>query len=409
MNIRSITAFVEVSYPVDRAAVRAAAGAVDRVRSALEAIGMKVQSTRLATAPFPALLATGGPERALDWAASLQAEASSCGISYVSLGPVRLGDESTYLEVIPSLLGALPIVFTSVEIASTGDGIDLARIWRMASLVRAVALLDPDGFSNLRLAALANVGPWSPFFPAAYHGGGQPRIALATESADLAIGAVQGARTLAEARAHLVESIEQVCRQLDPAVEQALVSTGYRFQGFDFSLAPFPEQFRSIGQALEELGLPAAGGHGTLLAAAFLTDAVDRARFRRTGFCGLMLPVLEDAVLARRAAEGMLGVTDLLAYSAVCGTGLDTIPLPGDISDRALAGILMDTAALAMRLDKPLTARLMPLPGLHAGDPTRFDFEFFAGSRVMPPRGAGPDGLLAGSERLHLQRRPEQP
>ena len=72
-----------------------------------------------------------------------------------------------------------------------------------------------------------------------------------------------------------------------------------------------------------------------------------------------MLPVLEDSVLALRAAEGQLTVSDLLSYSAVCGVGLDTVPLPGDTSEDTLTGILLDVAALATRLNKPLTARLI--------------------------------------------------
>ena len=79
----------------------------------------------------------------------------------------------------------------------------------------------------------------------------------------------------------------------------------------------------------------------------------------------------------------MLTVRDLLLYSAVCGTGLDTVPLPGDTSAGQIAALLLDLSALALRLDKPLTARLMPVPGKQAGDPTGFDFAFFANSRVM--------------------------
>ena len=44
------------------------------------------------------------------------------------------------------------------------------------------------------------------------------------------------------------------------------------------------------------------------------------------------MPVLEDKVLAQRWAESTYDVDSLLAYSAVCGTGLDTVPLPGDVS-----------------------------------------------------------------------------
>jgi len=105
-----------------------------------------------------------------------------------------------------------------------------------------------------------------------------------------------------------------------------------------------------------------------------------------------MLPVLEDAVLAARAGETYT-VHDLLLYSTVCGTGLDTIPLPGDISERALTGLLLDVAALAVRLDKPLTARLMPIPGKKAGDMTNFDFEYFANGRVLAVHDPG-DGTL---------------
>jgi len=95
------------------------------------------------------------------------------------------------------------------------------------------------------------------------------------------------------------------------------------------------------------------------------------------------MPVLEDSVLARRAEQGLLTIKDLLLYSTVCGTGLDTIPLPGATTQEQLESILMDVAALSVRLAKPLTARLMPIPGKNAGDATDFDFEYFAGSRVM--------------------------
>ena len=171
---------------------------------------------------------------------------------------------------------------------------------------------------------------------------------------------------------------------------------GFRFAGIDFSLAPFPEEARSIGTAMERLGVERFGASGTLFAAAFLTDCLRRARYPRCGFNGLMLPVLEDATLADRSREGLFTVNDLLLYSAVCGTGLDTVPLPGDVSEEELAGILLDVAALALRLDKPLTARLMPIPGTKAGDQTEFDFSYFANGRVSTSRGWAALGCSSG-------------
>ena len=122
---------------------------------------------------------------------------------------------------------------------------------------------------------------------------------------------------------------------------------------------------------------------GSLASAAFVADLLDQARWKKAGFNGLMMPLLEDSILAQRSIDGTLTIKDLLLYSAVCGTGLDTVPLPGDSSAEQLAAVLADIASLATRLDKPLTARLMPVPGKKAGEITTFDFEFFKNGRIL--------------------------
>ncbi|MGQ0604729.1 MAG: DUF711 family protein, partial [Anaerolineales bacterium] len=160
-----------------------------------------------------------------------------------------------------------------------------------------------------------------------------------------------------------------------------------------------------LGTALERLTGTPAGAHGSMTAAAILTEAIDRARFKRAGFNGLFLPVLEDAVLAARAGEGVLTIKDLLLYSAVCGSGLDTAPLPGEVSAETLATLLLDMAALSLRLNKPLTARLMPTPGKVAGDAVSFDFEFFAPSRVLSVPQAQLGGLVDAASAFPLSSR----
>jgi uncharacterized protein len=97
----------------------------------------------------------------------------------------------------------------------------------------------------------------------------------------------------------------------------------------------------------------------------------------------LMLPVLEDVGLAERNTQGLLRLSSLLAYSAVCGTGLDTIPLPGDVSEAQLTAVLLDVATLGWKLAKPLSARLFPIPGKQAGERTEFDFAYFVNTTVM--------------------------
>ncbi|NIN51416.1 MAG: DUF711 family protein, partial [Gemmatimonadales bacterium] len=56
--------------------------------------------------------------------------------------------------------------------------------------------------------ALANVAPGSPFFPAAYHQGNVPAVALATESADLVTDSLREVSALVTVRRRLVSMIE---------------------------------------------------------------------------------------------------------------------------------------------------------------------------------------------------------
>ena len=67
----------------------------------------------------------------------------------------------------------------------------------------------------------------------------------------------------------------------------------------------------------------------------------------------------------------------------MCGTGLDVVPIPGDTPTAALERLLLDVAALATRLDKPLSARLLPARGLKPGDMTTFENPYLTNARVL--------------------------
>jgi len=395
LRIRSVTTFVNAGDPATQpAAVREAGHVAGEVRAALQAAGLEVQTTRLATQPLSQL-----PGDPLTLAHELAAQCADAGFEYVSLGPVLAGDpeaDLSRLAHIPALIRSSEMVFATVLVARRGEQISRAMpaLRRLAAIIHEIAHTTDLGFGNLRLALLANVGPHTPFFPAAYHDGGPPALGIATEAADLAVDAFAGAGSLDHARQQLVNLVEADAERVVAAVQPIAEARGYRFAGIDFSLAPFPEQARSIGAAVERLGVERFGAPGTLFASALLTDCLRQARYPHCGFNGLMLPVLEDAVLAARSREGLFTVNDLLLYSAVCGTGLDTVPLPGDVSEEELAGILLDVAALALRLDKPLTARLMPVPGAKAGDLTTFDFAYFVNGQVLGIKGHGSPGLF---------------
>jgi hypothetical protein len=396
MNIRTITYFCDPGFPVSTERVAGAGQAIGEIRGALKNAGYTVQTTRLAAPPFPTLVGSHA-DKVVAYAQALEDACFVNQIDYTTIGPARPMDAPALFEVIPDAIGATQNVSASAIVADPVTGISLSAIRLSAEVIRRCAALSADGFGNFRFGALANVPPGVPFLPAAYHDGGHTMIAIGAEAADLAVRACAEAVTLAEARLKLIRAVEAEAQKISDIVKRFCGKRGLTFGGIDFSLAPFPEAARSVGAALERLSGAKVGEHGALAAAAFLTEALDRAHFKRTGFNGLFFPVLEDAVLAERSTEAAFTVNDLLLYSSVCGTGLDTVPLPGDIGAEALAAILLDVAALALRLNKPLTARLMPIPDKQAGDLVKFDFAYLVPSRVLAPRASGLGGLLASA------------
>ena len=407
MEIRSITLFDNPGFPLDSDRLEKAARFQDAARAAVNRAGYRLQTSRYASPPFPRMLPDLTPETALPYAQELEDSLGEVGFDYVSLGPALPEFPESY-PLIPDIIKQTSSVFLSGTMAAPGGPISLPAVRYCGEIIRQLSTVDERGFANLYFAALANVPPGAPFFPAAYQGDSRSGFAFAVEGADLAVEAFSDAESLDQARCRLTRLLESHSSTLAAAGEAVKRQTGFQFTGIDYSLAPFPEEKRSLGTALERLGVR-LGDHGSLAAAAFLADTIDRADFPRTGFSGLMLPVLEDAALSRRAAEGHLTVRDLLLYSAVCGTGLDTLPLPGDLPSEELTALLLDLAALAVRLDKPLTARLMPIPGKKAGDPTDFDFPYFANSRVMAVQSRALNGLLRTGVDLDLKPRPDWP
>jgi uncharacterized protein (UPF0210 family) len=408
MKIRSITYFVDPGWPLDRGIIDMAAEFIALTRTKYEQAGFEVQTARLATPPFPRLLQDCSPKHVLAFAQELEGAVTQIGFEYLSIGPAVPDFPGSY-DAVPLVISGTENTFASGVMASKQSGISLPAVRACAQIIQALSPQDPNGFANLFFAALANVPPGAPFFPAAYHDGAGPAFAIATQAADLAVSAFSQAASLEAARSFLKAQLETNAAKMvaiaDQIINEIADPEALKFGGIDFSPAPFPEIPLSLGTAMENLGLSCLGKHGSLAAAAFIADIIDKADFPHTGFSGMMLPVLEDAALAASASQGILTVKDLLLYSAVCGTGLDTVPLPGDVTADQLTPLLVDLSALALRLDKPLTARLMPVPGAQAGDPTDFDFPYFANSRVMKLEAEPLRGLLAGDEAFHLNSR----
>ncbi len=401
MRIRSITSFYDPRSPRAEHDLLQLAETSEKIKSVIAREIMPVQSTRLATTPFPLFLGGLSLEDTLERVTRLEKDSNKLGWQYLALGPALPVEPWAY-TIIPTLISATQNVFFSAVIAD-GTSLYPAAARASAQIIHQAAAILPDGFANLRFAALANVGPFTPFLPAAYHQPGSgPAISIALECADTVLEAFTPQLSLEESRRNLLSLLEDTAEKLEGFIQLQLAGSRITFKGFDFSPAPFPEDWCSLGGAAEKLGLEHIGGTGSLGTIAIIADTLDRGKWRKAGFNGMMLPLLEDSILAKRAEEGLLSVKDLMLYAAMCGTGLDTIPLAGDVTVEQLSCVLMDIGAMSARLSKPLTARLMPIPGKAAGDITGFDFAFFANSRILRLEGQPLSRIFASDNPISI-------
>jgi len=284
---------------------------------------------------------------------------------------------------IPDLLKEKALFFSSLQVASTEKGINLQALKICAKIIKKLS--EPDPFQNLKFCVSSNVGSDTPFFPSAYHVSNKPISSIALEMADEVVDVFKSSSTLAEATINLKKRFREIYDLLTNISERISKNHDIEFKGIDFSPAPYPTYEQSIGSTLEELGFEYFGAYGSLIAVAIIKNSIPKEN-KVIGFSGFMQPVLEDYTIAKRLTEKKFDLHSLLLYSTICGTGLDCVPLPGDITERELFYILLDVCTISITHDKPLTARLMPIPGKIPGDDVEFDFEYFASSKVMDIR-----------------------
>jgi uncharacterized protein (UPF0210 family) len=379
--VRALTLGVAGHHPLDAATVQRGADALRQAATGFVQAGYEVQTLRLSTRPVWADLAGLPPSSVIKYAADLQAFLDEAGVAFCSLGPVGPRSGADDAGIMADLIAGNQSVNCSALVATVQGGLDVPAARAAARTMVRLAAETEEGFGNFNFAAIACTGPGAPFFPAAYHAGAA-NLTLALQGASIVAEALEGGADLAEVTVRVKEKLTEHAR---PAVELArrqAAEIGVEFGGID--LSPAPHGSDSIVAAMEQAGHGPVGSPGTLSLAAALTEALRGTALPTCGYCGLMLPVMEDTLLARRWEEGWVGLDQLLAYSAVCGTGLDTVPLPGDSSVGELTRLICDMATLAVRLKKPLSARLLPVPGKGAGERTDFSSPYIVNTLIKP-------------------------
>lgn len=380
-RIRAVTAGAPLERASDFEPLEAAIAFLGEARDELRSRGWEVQTVRVATQPLAEYLPDWPTPAGLDAIAAMDEFMVATDAAF-SVGPVIAVDEhdAAFGTWAADLVQRTANTSFSVRVASAGRGVHRMALRAAAEAIAEIGRRTPGGEGNFRFAAAAFVPAGTPFFPSAWFTE-RRTFSIGLESPPLLGSILSDGLDEREARAALSEGMEAAIGEVESAAEEVARREGWRFLGVDVS--PAPGLDASIGEIVERLSGAPFGSPSTLAACALLTDVLRGLAVRTCGYSGLMLPVLEDPVLARRAGEGRYGVAELLLYSSVCGTGLDVVPLPGDTPVETIASLVRDVAALAAKYEKPLSARLLPIPGKGAGEVVRFDNPHLTDAVVM--------------------------
>lgn len=365
---------------------------IHMARHYLGQAGVLPRTIRFTLPPFgPDAEMEGAIPNVLRWVDKIAAET---GVRWICLPLdfVTLGSRRERLMAALDAMSKFPRIFLNIIIADQGN-IAVEAINDAASFVLSLAKKSNNGFDNFRVGASANCPANAPFFPFSRHEGDGIAFSFALETTDIALSVmsqpdVREGRDIALIRDRMIAKLTPALQRIDKLGWELAKAGGAEYRGLDASLAPFPDGKMSVGALIEEILGAQVGSQGSVFVTTVLTDvlraALQASGALAVGFNGVMFSVLEDERLA--AANSRRGVTleGLTALAAVCGCGIDMVPVSGLSFQEEVAAVMLDIAGLSSTLSKPLGVRLLPIPNKSVNEFTEFNLDFLCDSRVMP-------------------------
>jgi hypothetical protein len=398
-KVRTITTFVSLDHDREhwkREIVKASRFCAD-LSAEFRRHGYSVQSVRIVTNPFGEYLNTQSLETArtdLAYLSDLLKASDESGVRVrFAIGEARTQQE---IELVPDLVREFgDLCNVCVNVKPDEQGILNNKLIEVAAeAVLKISQITARGEGNFNFTVNFNCAPLIPYFPASYHRKELGRrFVIGLETPDLLVEVLRDYNQRAKAENHndnfngyfeaMSTALQHHISAIQNIIEQSALDEAFSFSGFDSSAAP-SKNCSSMVEVYQQMGVEYFGACGTIEASSLLTRVFKSIKdVELVGFSGLMLALTEDTGLAEGTIQGHFDIRALLTYSAVCGIGLDTVPIPGDTCIDKISALMRDTGTMAYRLDKPLTVRLFPVPGLEAGEMTAFESDDLCNCAVL--------------------------
>ncbi|MGI6167322.1 MAG: PFL family protein [Eubacteriales bacterium] len=376
--------------------------------------GIPIINKRIAVTPISMIGGGCDADGYIKIAKTLDRAAETLGINFIggfgALVQKGTGSSAAHLiEAIPEALAETERVCSSVNVATTKAGINMDAIAKMGSQIKRLAELtaDRDSIGCAKLVVFANVPEDNPFMAGAFHGLGEPEVAInvGVSGPGVIASAVRraGDCDLSRVAEVIKRTAFKITRVGQLVAAEAAARLGVSFGIVDLSLAPTPAVGDSVAHILEEIGLESCGAHGTTAALAMLNDAVKKGGVMASshvgGLSGAFIPVSEDAGMIAAVERGALSIEKLEAMTAVCSVGLDMIAIPGDTDPAVICGIIADEISIGVVNSKTTAVRIIPAYGKKVGESVSFG-GLLGSAPIMPVNKWSPARFISRGGRI---------
>jgi uncharacterized protein (UPF0210 family) len=374
-------------------------------------LGVPVVNKRIAITPISFVAGGYSPAEFVILAKALDEAAKAVGVDILGgfSAQVEKGMTDTdqaFLQSLPEALAVTERVCASINIGSSQKGINMDALAMVGHIVKDIAYESrtQNGFGAAKFVVFCNQPGDNPFMAGAIHGveeaetvlnvgvSGPGVIARALERLIAARKSEGAPLSLDEIAEEIKQTTFRVTRCGELVGRQVSEMLGVSFGAVDLSLAPTPKVGDSVGEILHILGVDAIGAPGSTAIIALLNDAVKKGGIFAAktvgGLSGAFIPVMEDAVLAEAVGKDELSLEKLEAMTSVCSVGLDMVAIPGSVDGDTIGAIIADEMAVGLINHKTTAVRIIPVPGMEAGDYVDFG-GLFGASPVMAVRNVG--------------------
>jgi uncharacterized protein len=296
-KVRAITGFVRLEQASYQRQTADALAVLRRVKAEFESSGYEVEDVRLTTQRLAELVAGMSEDQALRFLAQLD-ELSVKENFLPNVGPGMLHDTDNpaTMHLLERALSTLPNIEASTIIADE-TGIHWKTNARAAELVKYVSEHSPRSQGTFNFTTTAMLKPHAPFFPGSYHIGAGRQFTIGFEGANVVRDVFAKDKGNAEAAlADLTAALTKHASVAAAVGRKVAAETGWGYLGVDPTPAPLGDV--SIGAAIEAFTGAKFGSSGNLTAAHIITAAVKAIPEKQVGYSGLMVPVMEDKLLA---------------------------------------------------------------------------------------------------------------